>query len=218
MRPSGAHKAATGPIASGSPFYSADVEKYDLNLAKANKLLDDAGLKPGADGNRLALELDCMPGVPEMKTIQEYLKPALAKIGIAVNLRVSPDFPSWARRVATYQFEATLDAAYNWGDPVIGVHRTWLTSNIKPGVIWSNTQSYSNPKVDELLAAAAKEMNQAKRKAQYKEMQKMVVDDCPVAFVYEGVFNEVYGANVVNPPRGIWGMADAMTDISGRSA
>jgi peptide/nickel transport system substrate-binding protein len=214
----GAHKAATGPIASGSPFYSADVEKYDLNLAKANKLLDDAGLKPGADGNRFVLELDCMPGVPEMKTIQEYLKPALAKIGIAVNLRVSPDFPSWARRVATFQFEATLDAAYNWGDPVIGVHRTWLTSNIKPGVIWSNTQSYSNPKVDELLAAAAKEMNQAKRKAQYKEMQKIVVDDCPVAFVYEGVFNEVYGANVVNPPRGIWGMADALNEVAVRTS
>jgi peptide/nickel transport system substrate-binding protein len=85
-------------------------------------------------------------------------------------------------------------------------------------VIWSNTQSYSNPKVDELLALAAKEMDMTKRKAQYKEMQKLVVDDCPVAFVYEGVFNEAYGATVVNPPRGIWGMADALTDTSARSA
>ncbi|MFZ4479428.1 MAG: ABC transporter substrate-binding protein [Rhodoferax sp.] len=214
----GVHKAATGPIANGSPFYSADVEKYELNLAKANKLLDDAGVKAGADGTRFTLELDAMPGVPEIKTIQEYLKPALAKVGIAVNLRVSPDFPSWARRVATFQFEATLDSAYNWGDPVIGVHRTWLTSNIKPGVIWSNTQSYSNAKVDELLAAAAKEMNLAKRKAQYKEMQKLVVDDCPVAFIYEGVFNEVYGVNVANPPRGIWGMADALNDVAVRTS
>jgi peptide/nickel transport system substrate-binding protein len=139
-------------------------------------------------------------------------------VGIAVNLRVSPDFPSWARRVATFQFEATLDAAYNWGDPVIGVHRTWLTSNIKPGVIWSNTQSYSNPKVDELLAAAAKEMNLAKRKVQYKEMQKLVVDDCPVAFIYEGVIYEAYGANVVNPPRGIWGLADALNDVAVRTS
>ncbi len=214
----GAHKVATGPIASGSPFYSAEVEKYELNLVKANKLLDDAGVKAGADGTRFALELDTLPGVPEMKTIQEYLKPALAKVGIAVNLRVSPDFPSWARRVATFQFEATLDAVYNWGDPVIGVHRTWLTSNIKPGVIWSNTQSYSNTKVDELLTSAAKEMNLAKRKAQYKEMQKLVVDDCPAAFIYESVSYEAYGANVVNPPRGIWGMADALNDMSMRTS
>jgi peptide/nickel transport system substrate-binding protein len=44
----GAHKASTGPIASGSPFYTAEVETYAFNIAKANQLLDAAGLKPGA--------------------------------------------------------------------------------------------------------------------------------------------------------------------------
>ena len=35
----------TGPITNGSPFYTADVEHYKLNLAKANQLLDAAGHK-----------------------------------------------------------------------------------------------------------------------------------------------------------------------------
>ncbi len=39
----------------------------------------------------------------------------------------------------------TWDVVFNWGDPVIGVHRTYSSSNIKKGVIWSNTQSYANP-------------------------------------------------------------------------
>jgi peptide/nickel transport system substrate-binding protein len=212
----GTVKRSTGPIASGSPFYSAEVERYDLNVAKATQLLDAAGLKPGADGNRFALEVDGPPGFAALKAVQEYLKPALAKVGIAVTVRNSPDFPTWARRVAGQQFEATVDGVWNWGDPVIGVHRTWLTSNIRPGVIWSNTQSYSNPKVDQLLADAGKEMNLAKRKALYKEFQKIVVDDCPVAFVIESTWGEGWGRKVDNAPKGIWGNIDSLADVGMR--
>lgn len=211
-------KRATGPIASGSPFYSGDVERYDLNLAKAAQLLDAAGVKVGADGTRFALEVDCPPGSPGMKAVQEYLKPALAKVGIAVGLRNAPDFPTWARRVAGLQFESTIDSVFNWGEPVIGVHRTWLSSNIRPGVIWSNTQSYANPRVDQLLAAAAKETDVAKRKAQYREFQKIVVDDCPVAFLLEAGWGEAWSAKVQNVPRGIWGSIDSMADLGLRKA
>jgi peptide/nickel transport system substrate-binding protein len=210
----GMHARATGPIAAGSPFHVSDVEHYDLNLAKANKLLDDAGVKPGANGVRLTLDVDAIPGSGELKTIQEYLKPALSKVGIEVNLRQSPDFPSWARRVASLEFEMTVDSVWNWGDPVIGVHRTWLSSNIKPGVIWSNTQSYSNPKVDTWLAAAGQEMDAAKRKELYKQVQKTIVDDCPVAFIYEQSFYEGYSRKVVSPPTGIWGQTDAILATS----
>ena len=210
----GINSRATGPLAAGSPYYTNDVEKYELNLAKAAKLLDEAGLKPGANGVRLTLDLDAIPGNSDAKNGQEYLKPSLAKVGIEVNLRLSPDFPSWARRVSSLQFEMSLDSVWNWGDPVIGVHRTWLSSNIKPGVIWSNTQSYTNPKVDEWLAAAGQEMNLAKRKELYKQVQKTVVDDCPVAFLYEQTFYEAYGAKVVNPPGGIWGQTDGITETT----
>jgi peptide/nickel transport system substrate-binding protein len=210
----GIHARATSPIAAGSPFHVSDVEHYDFNLAKANKLLDDAGVKPGANGVRLTLDVDAIPGSVELKTIQEYLKPALSKVGIEVNLRQSPDFPSWARRVASLEFEMTVDSVWNWGDPVIGVHRTWLSANIKPGVIWSNTQSYSNPKVDAWLAAAGQEMDAAKRKELYKQVQKTVVDDCPVAFIYEQSFYEGYTAKVVSPPNGIWGQTDAILATS----
>jgi len=120
--------------------------------------------------------------------------------------------------VSSGQFEMTIDSVWNWGDPVIGVHRTWLSSNIRPGVIWSNTQSYSNAKVDQLLADAGKEMNTAKRKALYKEAQRIIVDDCPVAFLYEAVNTEGYRSTVVQPPRGIWGLIDGQTDMGARKA
>lgn len=201
----GLHKRATGPIGSASPLYSADVERYDLNLQKSAQLLDAAGLKPGANGVRTTLMLDFFPGSNDVRATAEYLKPALAKVGIDVQLRNSPDFPAWARRVSSYQYDMTMDSVWNWGDPVIGVHRTYLTSNIREGVIWSNTHQYSNPKVDELLAAAGKERDPARRKALYRDFQRIVVDDCPIAFLYEPNFSVGF-RRIADPKASVWGM------------
>ncbi len=54
----GAAKPDTGPIVSGSPFFEPAVELYKLDLAKAEALLDEAGLKKGADGTRMQLTID----------------------------------------------------------------------------------------------------------------------------------------------------------------
>lgn len=201
----GITKVATGPIAPGSPFYTDKVQRYPLDLKKAAALLDAAGLKPDGTGKRFAMTLDFLPNTPDnSQTIAEYLRPQLKKIGIEVTVRTSPDFPTWARRVATYDFDASMDGAFNYGDPVIGVHRTYLNSNIKPGVIWSNTQNYVNPKIDELLAQATVEKDLEKRKKLYAEFQRQVVDDVPQVFTH--VWAQGYAArkDLVNVPVSIW--------------
>ncbi|MEZ5738860.1 MAG: ABC transporter substrate-binding protein [Burkholderiaceae bacterium] len=202
----GIHQRATGPIANGSPFHSDKVEHYNLDLAKSAALLDAAGLKPDAGGKRLELQIDTIPGSPALKTLQEYVKAALAKVGIEVSLRQSPDFPTWAKRVSSHDFEMTVDSVWNWGDPVIGVHRTYDSTNIRKGVIWSNTQSYSNPRVDELMTKAATEPDEGKRKKLYAEMQKIVVDDCPQAFLIENTFHAGWNKRVSGPTDSIWGV------------
>jgi peptide/nickel transport system substrate-binding protein len=202
----GRTQPALGPITPTSPFYNAAVEPYKLDLAKANKLLDEAGLKRGADGARFALTVDYIPGARENhQNIAEYLKPQLKKIGIDVTVRAAPDFPTWAKRVGGHDFDLTTDSVFNWGDPVIGVHRTYLSSNIRQGVIWSNTQSYSNPKVDELLAKAGVERDRAKRKALYQEFQKIVVDEAPIVFLNLLPYYMVYDKSLKNLPLTIWG-------------
>jgi peptide/nickel transport system substrate-binding protein len=209
----GLHRRATGPISSSSPLYSADVEPYDLNLRKSMQLLDAAGLGPGTNGTRLQLSLDLAPGTADQRTLAEYMRPALSKVGIDVQLRASPDFPTWARRVSSFKFDMTLDSVWNWGDPVIGVHRTYQSSNIREGVIWSNTQQYTNPKVDELLAAAARERDPARRKAQYREFQKLVVDDCPIAYLIEPNYAVGY-RRIASPKASVWGVMSPQTELS----
>ena len=73
---------------------------------------------------------------------------------------------------------------------------------------------WETAKVDELLAAAGKEPVMAKRKAMYSQMQKIVVDECPVAFLLEFNFNMAFNAKVQNRPAGIWGLVDGITDTS----
>jgi len=206
-------KRATGPIFPGTPFYTSDVEHYNVDLNKARALLDEAGYKTGADGKRFSLTIDYIPGSPDMKACSEYLNAQLKKVGINAKVRASPDFPTWAKHVSNGDFDMTFDTVWGWGDPVIGVHRTYLTSNIHKGVIWSNTQGHSNPKVDDLLAKAAVEKDPAKRKALYAEFQKIVVDEVPIAYVSTLPFYVAYDKRLQNVNKTIWSPMSPMHEV-----
>ncbi len=210
----GMAKIATGPIVPSSPFYSPDVNHYPADLKKARALLDKAGYPVKSNGVRFSLTIDYIPGIPEAhKNVAEYLKTRLKKVGIDVKIRQSPDFPTWARRISNWDFDMTMDNVWNWGDPVIGVHRTYLSSNIRKGVIFSNTENYRNPRVDEVLNQAAVEMDQAKRKALYAEFQKIVVDDAPIAYINVNPFYIAYDKRLRNVNTTIWGSMSPMNEV-----
>ena len=196
-----AKEALTG-IHPDSPFYEPDVNPYAVDLDKANALLDEAGFPRGDDGMRFGLTIDF--GWPGVKPNVEYVKAALKKAGIDVTVRASADFPTWAKRMGTMDFDLSWDTVFNWGDPTIGVHRTYLSSNIAKGV-WSNTQGYSNARVDELLDMAAVEQDPVKRTALYSEFQKIVNDEVPQYFTNALPYHTVWADKVGNPPIGIWG-------------
>jgi len=205
---------ATGPITPGAPFYLDAVERYRPDAAKAEQLLDAAGLRRNASGTRFATSIDYGQGRPDyQQNIAEYLKAQLRRIGVELELRPAADFPSWATRVSSLEFDMAIDGVFNWGDPVVGVHRTWLTSNIRKGVVWSNTQSYSNPRVDELLANAAVEPNFDKRKAMYHEFQRIVVNDVPVAFINVFPYHMIHDVRLKGLPQTIWGSASPIDEM-----
>ncbi len=184
-----------------SPFYNGEVDGYDVDLDKAAALLDEAGF-PLKDGSRFGLTIDF--GWPGVKPQVEYVKAALKKVGIDVEVRSSADFPTWAKRMGEMDFDLSWDTVFNWGDPVIGVHRTYDSTNVGKGV-WSNTQGYANARVDELMAMAAVENDPAKRKALYKEFQAIIADELPVYHTNTLPYHTVYNNKVGNPPVGIWG-------------
>lgn len=207
----GAAQQANAPIHPGSPLSDQSVNAYDLDIDKANKILDDAGYAKGGDGMRFKLNIDY--GWPAVKPQVEYVKAALKKVGIDVTVRASADFPTWAKRISTHDFDMTWDTVFNWGDPVIGVHRTYQSTNIKKGVIWSNTQQYENGRVDELLEMAGKESDPAKRAALYAEFQQIVSEELPVYWTNTLPYHTISNKDVGNPPRGIWATSSPMDRV-----
>ena len=197
--------AADGPIVPSNPLATKDLVTYPTDLKQAATLLDEAGYKAGAGGERFKLTIDYLPGTDDQqKNVAEYVRSQLKKVGITVEVRASADFPAWAKRLAQHDFDMSMDLVFNWGDPVIGVARTYLSSNIRP-IIWTNTQSYKNPKVDELLNKAGAELDPAKRKADYAEFQKIVTDELPVLFINVTPYHTATRNTVGNVPMTIWG-------------
>lgn len=205
---------ADSPIPPSSPFYAPnDIVKYPFDLKKAAALLDEAGLKAAGSGDRFALTIDYLPGVnDQQKTVAEYIRGQLKKVNIAAEVRASADFPSWAKRLADHDFDISMDQLYTWGDPTIGVARTYLSTNIRP-VIWTNTQSYKNPKVDELLEAGAREADPAKRKADYAQFQKLVTEDLPIEYINVIPYHTLANNKVGNIPTSIWGPLSPFDEV-----
>src|SRR5699024_8422837 len=143
----GFSKRSPSPIATGSPFYNPNVPTYDYDLAKARKLLDEAGFPADSNGARFAINVTFDPGSPAYAgNIAAALKSQWAEVGIQVTIDSPPDEPTWASRVSNYNFDVTVDNVWNWGDPAIGVARTYICSNIQKGVVWTNMSRYCNKK------------------------------------------------------------------------
>jgi peptide/nickel transport system substrate-binding protein len=210
----GISRRAPGPISPDSPFYSPAVHTYPVDLERANRLLDNAEYPRKPDGNRFSLTLDYIPAVPsQQRDVVLYLRRQLAGVGIDVLVRTSKNFAQWAERIGNWDFDLTMDVVYNWGDPVIGVHRTYLSDNIQKGVIWSNTQNYRSGRVDEILKQAAVEMEKARRKALYSEFQQILTEELPVVWINVMPFHTVYNAGLGHPPLSIWGVHSPFDEL-----
>ena len=202
-----------GPIVPSSPFAVTDLVRYPVDLKKAAAMLDEAGHKAGPDGERFKLTIDYIPGGDDQqKNVAEYIRAQLKKVGINVEVRASADFPAWAKRMATHDFDLSMDIVFNWGDPIIGVHRTYLSSNIRP-IVWTNTQSYRNPKVDELLETAGGVLDPTKRKAYYATFEKIVTDELPIYFINVVPYHTAASKKVMNVPTTIWGPMSPMDEV-----
>ncbi|MBF0260021.1 MAG: ABC transporter substrate-binding protein [Desulfamplus sp.] len=205
----------TGPISSNNPFYSSDVNLYEQNFQKANQLLDEAGYPRDATGKRFTVIMRYMPEKSGInRHIVEYFRNLfLRNLGVELNIEHPENFNTWLQKVSNWDFEMTLDDVFNWGDPVIGVHRTYLSSNIRKGVMWSNTQGYSNPEVDSILEKAGSEPDFKKRYVLYKKFQQIIMEDLPVYPLVQPFFAIAYDMNLGGVEQNIWGVMSPLDTV-----
>jgi peptide/nickel transport system substrate-binding protein len=193
----GQGQPARGPIIAANPtYFDKTLPAYEYNVAKANKLLDDAGYKRGAGGVRFKMTQHFTPYGESFVRLAEYTKNELRKVGIEAETQ-SADLGGWLKAVyGDWDFQMTNNSTHNYSDPNIGVQRSFVTASIQKGASFTNSMGYSNKRVDELFAAAAMEIDEGKRKAQFNEIQKILHDELPVIFLADIYYAHLYNKRV----------------------
>lgn len=171
---------ATGPIPRQmGPAYTPDTPQYPFDVEKANALLDEAGLPRGANGVRFELMIDPQPGQETYLRTSEYVREALAKVGIAVTVRTQ-DSASYSKRVYTdFDYDMVTLATSIGPDFTVAGQTFFWSKAYRPGVATSNYSGYMNPELDVILEAAAVEVDPDKRNLMFHEVQRIVQRDLP---------------------------------------
>jgi peptide/nickel transport system substrate-binding protein len=154
---------------------STKLPKYDV--AKANQLLDDAGLRKGSDGIRFKLRITYVSTIDTDRRTAEVVRDNLKDVAIAVELDPR-DAASIGKEVYTDgNFDLHNVQLTSNGDPAIGIDRWFTTGGIR--VTFGNASRYSNPEIDKLFADAATTIDLAKRKDLYSKAQAILARDLP---------------------------------------
>ena len=176
---SGFGKVATGPIPSVARYYSTDVARYPLDLARANALLDQAGHPRGKDGVRFRLRID-QQAFPVYLASSEYIRQNLARVGIELTV-VARDNPSFIKAIyGEYDFDLNNLIISAFIEPQLGITRLLWSERAAKGVPYVIASGYRNERVDTLIASVQAELDPAKRRKAFLEVQQIVQKELPL--------------------------------------
>jgi peptide/nickel transport system substrate-binding protein len=125
---------------------------------------------------------------------------------------VATDVPGSNQKLGDWDFDIGFSYLYQYGDPALGVSRNYVTSQISKGGVFNNVEGYSNPEVDQLFADGAVAPSDAKRKEIYEKVQKILVEDVPVAWQLELQFPTISRCKVKNLITTAIGVNDGFRD------
>jgi len=150
-------------------------------VAKANQLLDQAGLARGADGTRFT---STFVHATSYAKYGELMKQQLAAVGININLLPLEVNAANDQNYIKKDFDLGFASYCNGPDPEIGVRRMYVSSNIGP-ILFSNGAGYRNDRVDTLFDQAAAAVNRDDRARSYGEIQTIAARELPYLPIVE---------------------------------
>jgi peptide/nickel transport system substrate-binding protein len=165
--------------------------RIPFDLAKARKILDEAGYKPGKDGIRVGPDgkklgpytISVPYGWTDWMMMCEMIAENLRSIGIDV-VTEFPDFSVWADRMT----KGTFDIIISWSvgpsfDHPFNIYRFVLDKRLSApvGVVtWAGDwQRYDNDEIVQLLDRAVSTLDPEVRKNAYFRIQEIIYRDMP---------------------------------------
>lgn len=186
----GRGRVAEAPISSGMgwahlPGALADI-RHDPALA--NRLLDEAGHRRGANGERFAIDMFMYATFTRHA---ELMRQQLAQAGIALRVRFVDAAGMGETVFARRDFDSTLISYCNGLDPEIGVRRMYDSANIGR-VPFSNAAGYRNAEVDRLFAEAGATLDEARRGELYRAIQRILARELPYWWLVEATLTTAW--------------------------
>jgi oligopeptide transport system substrate-binding protein len=181
--------------------YDPALPGYDYNPAKARELLAEAGYPNGTGFPVVQLWSgdEAKSTKAELAAYQKYL----ADIGVQVELHFISDWPAFIARLG----QGTL--------PMFRL--IWLADIPDPDNVLfpllhsaspANRTFYRNPRVDQLLEQARKELDEVRRITDYREVERIVQDDAPWITQHYSVLEYLYQPYVQGVETSVLGKRD----------
>ncbi len=171
------------------PNYTKDTAAYPFDLAKAKGMLAEAGWKPGGDGicrndkgDRLSLEFATTSGNRLRELQQQVIQSQLKAACVEVIVKNEPARTLFGETLKQRKYTGMV--MYAWSSGVGDSPRRTLASDNIPTAAnnWagSNAIAFNNKQMDSDIDKVEQELDPAKSKADWADMQKIYADQVPV--------------------------------------
>lgn len=194
------------------PASNDSIERYNFDIEKAKKILDEAGWKYSEEnkvrekappppkkkgekpGEAAKLEIRLTTSNwPELAAVADQIKKQWEAIGARVNVEIL-DLPELQQAIKGREYEALLFGEVLGLDP--DPFSFWHSSQKRdPGL---NLALYDNKAADKLLEEAKQTLDRSARLSKYDEFQKIVVKDVPAIFLYSPDYLYAQPAKIKN--------------------
>ena len=166
----GAGEVTDGFFPSISPYLNEDVKPVEYDLEKAKQLLAESGW----DSSK-KLKLAVLSGDATLEQAANIIVENLREAGITAEIQMM-DFGTIIDEIVSMEYDLAI----------LTVSITPI--NPLPDIAYflgeGNPNAYSNTRVNEILASLATEVDEAKIKALYGELQKITQQEVPMPSIY----------------------------------
>lgn len=158
-------------------YLNDDYKLPERDIAKAQALMEECGLKKNAEGYYLTVTLDAFES-GNFKDVAAIVQSSLKEAGIKVELNMM-EYAAWGDQVKEgRKFNMTMLAGYQ-GPDISGIY-------MRVGINGSNNfTGYASDAMEAALNKGAQNSDPAIRKEAYDEVQKLMSEDMPIVLLLD---------------------------------
>ena len=174
-----------GAIQPLSWAYEPNVRRYDYDTASANRLLDEAGWKRGADGTRakdgapLAFTIITQAGFAIRENVSQAIQRQFRDVGVNASVRLID-----GTSISSLWFSGDFDAMLHWWQMGADPELTLFFAADRTPPSGRNINYFSDDSLTRILYASDRTVDRAKRAELLKTAQRRVADMIPEIPLY----------------------------------